>query len=336
MNNNILKIGIIGLGVGERHLVSYRNIAGCEVSAICDINKPHLDDVGNRYGVEQRYTDYRKITEDPDIDVISICSYDDTHAEQAISAFRHGKHVMVEKPVALYRHEAEAVMRAQQDSQRFISSNLILRKSPRFIELRQQIQAGEFGDIFHIEGDYVHDILWKITEGWRGKMEYYSVIYGGGIHLIDLMRWLTGYEIVEVCGMGGRKRVQDSSYRFDDTITNLFRFNSGATGKCLTTYGPRRTKFHALNVYGTEKTFINDLPNAKLFTGDNPETDEFPVTTPYPGMEKGDLLPDFIAAIRENREPDVSAQDVFRVMEICLTAQESLETRRTLSIAHPF
>ncbi len=263
-----LKAGVIGLGVGEQHALGYRSVPGVELHAICDCDFGKLEEVGNRLDIGKRHQDWRKITEDPEIDVVSICSHDDCHAEQAISAFRAGKHVMVEKPIALNREEAERVLRAQQDSGRFITSNLILRRSPRFIELRKRIAAGEFGDIFYMEGDYVHQILWKLTRGWRGKMAFYSVVLGGGIHLIDLLRWLIGREIDEVAGMSNKILTRDSDYRFDDMTLNLLRFEGGILGKVFTTFGPQRTKFHALNIYGSRRTFINDLPDAKLFDGD--------------------------------------------------------------------
>lgn len=333
MANQLLKIGIIGLGVGERHLVGYRALPGVEVAAICDLDPARLDAVGRRYGIVDRYADFRRITECPDIDAVSVCSYDDAHAEHCIAAFRGGKHVMVEKPVALVRGEAEAVLRAQQDSGRIITSNLILRASPRFRELKDQITAGAFGEVFCIEGDYIHNILGKITKGWRGRMKTYCTIYGGGIHLIDLMRWLLDREVVEVCGMGNKVLTRNSAYRFDDTFINVLRFEGGALGKCLTTFGPQRTKFHSLSVYGTRKTFVNDISDAKLFDGDAPEN-EHVVATPYPGMEKGDLIPDFIGAIREDREPSVGARDVFRVMDICIAARESAETGHTVKVSY--
>lgn len=326
-----VRVGIVGLGVGEQHLKSYQKISGVAVQAVCDINEAHLKEVQAKYQVEQAYTDARKITEHPDLDVVSICSFDNFHAEQAISAFNHGKHVMVEKPIALNRKDAERILRAKTESGRFISSNLILRQSPRFKALKEQIRAGEFGEIFCIEGDYIHQILWKIVTGWRGKMEYYSTIFGGGIHLIDLMRWLLQDEIVEVCGMGNKVLTRNTAYRFDDSFINVFKFNGGALGKCLTTLGPQRTKFHSLNVYGTNKTFVNDIPFAKLFTGDG-EEDETVDRTPYPGMEKGDLLPEFIESIRQNSEPEVTSLDVFRVMDICFAAAESCAKGKTVRI----
>lgn len=327
-----IRAGVIGLGVGEAHLRSYRSIPACEVVSICDIDPLRLAEIGDRYSVAARSTDFRAVTEHPDIDVVSICSYDDAHAEQLISALDHGKHVMVEKPFVLHRHEAERVLRSFEASGRFITSNLILRQSPRFKALRRMIELGEMGEIFHIEGDYLHQILWKIVDGWRGKMDFYCTVYGGGIHLIDLMRWMMGQEVTEVCAMGSDLLTRGSSYRWPDTITGLLKWESGATGKCTTTLGPQRTKFHALNVYGTRKTFVNDMPNAKLFSGDDPEKDEQAMDVPYPAMEKGDLLPEFVDGIRSGHKPLINETDIFRVMDICFAIWESVVKRTTVKV----
>ena len=328
-----LRAGVIGLGVGEAHLRSYQAIDGVEVAAICDIDPKRLDEIGDRYGVANRHSDYHAITENPAIDVVSICSYDDSHAEQLLSAFRNGKHVMVEKPVVLHRREAEEVYRAFSDSGCKITSNLILRQSPRFREVKRMIDAGEFGDIFYIEGDYLHQILWKITEGWRGKMDFYCTFYGGGIHLVDLMRWLVGDEFVEVTAMSNDVLTRGTPYKYPDFFAALMRFRSGGIAKCATTLGPQRTKFHALNVYGSKRTFVNDTPNAKLFSGDRDE-DEQAMTVPYPGMEKGDLLPDLIDAIRNDRSPEVNEIDIFRVMDTCFAVREAAETGQTVKVQY--
>ena len=326
-----LKIGVIGLGVGEQHVIGYQRIPNVEVTDICDIDPSVLKIVGDRNDVPNRHQNYKQITENPNIDVVSIASYDNCHAIQAISAFENGKHVMIEKPLALNRHEAEAILRAQQDNRRFLSSNLVLRKSPRFQELKNWIAKGYFGEIVTIEGDYLHQILWKLTQGWRGEMEFYCVTYGGGIHMIDLMRWLLDEEIVEVCGMSNKKLTRGSKFNFDDTVTNLLKFKSGTLGRTTSNLGAQRPQIHGLSVYGTEKSFINDTPHAKLFHGDNSEDIEI-VETNYPGIDKFGLLPDFISSIRKGDEPEVSAKDVFRVMDICFACYESLKAKKTVNV----
>lgn len=328
-----LQVGIIGLGVGEAHLRSYQQIKDVTVKSICDIDPVRLHQIGDKYGVEQRFEDYRKITEDPDIGVVSICSYDNFHAEQLKAAIRNEKHVMIEKPAVLQPKEAEQVIRLLSEYKVKITSNLILRSSPRFKKIKELIDNGDFGEIFHIEGDYLHQILWKITEGWRGKMDFYCTVYGGGVHLIDLMRWLMGQEIACVSAMGTGIPSKQTQYKWPDTITSLFQWESGATGKSTTSFAPKRTKFHSLNVYGTKKSFTNFMPDGQLFSGDQ-EQDIEVVQEQYPGFEKGDLLPQFIHCIREDQRPDVNEIDIFRVMAVCFAIWESVVEQRHVQVTN--
>ena len=83
-----ISAGVIGLGVGERHVIGYNSIPSCRVLAVCDIDPVRLKEVADRHDVPRRHTDFRRLVEDPDIDVVSICSYDDSHAEQTIAVER--------------------------------------------------------------------------------------------------------------------------------------------------------------------------------------------------------------------------------------------------------
>ena len=107
MHEPWLKVGVIGLGVGEAHLRSYQAIQNVEVKSICDLDTERLREIGEKYDVGHRFTDFNDITQDPEICAVSICSYDDCHFEQILSAIRHDKHIMVEKPAVLFPHQAE-------------------------------------------------------------------------------------------------------------------------------------------------------------------------------------------------------------------------------------
>ncbi|MGH7004304.1 MAG: Gfo/Idh/MocA family oxidoreductase, partial [Alphaproteobacteria bacterium] len=139
--------------------------------------------------------------------------------------------------------------------------------------------------------------------------------------------------VTEVNAMANNVLTRGTRYGYPDFFAALMRFESGAISKCATSLGPQRTKFHALNVYGSKLTFLNDMPNAKLFSGDRPE-DEVAMTVPYPAMEKGDLLPDFIEAIRTDREPEVNERDIFRVMDVCFAVWEAAQTGRTVKVQY--
>ena len=131
--------------------------------------------------------------------------------------------------------------------------------------------------------------------------------------------------------MGNAVRAGGSAYRGDDTIVNLLRFDRGTVAKTLTTFAPQRPQIHAVSIYGSKRTFVNDIPNGKMFDGDQPEN-ESSVSTPYPGIEKFDLIPDFIQAIRSGREPMVTTRDVFRVMDVCFATWESVKAQRTIKV----
>lgn len=328
----VIRAGVIGLGVGERHAAAYAAIRGCRLEAVCDVDEVRLREAGERLGVVRRHADYRAITEDPTIDVVSICSYDDSHGEQATSAFRHGKHVMIEKPVAQTREEADGVVEAWRASGKRITSNLILRRSPRFIEVKRRIDAGEMGEVYLLEGDYIHNIDHKLASGWRGQLRHYSPILGGAIHLVDLMAWLKGGRIARVAAMGARKNAERTGFRFDDTDLVIMEFEDGTLAKTLVTLTPHHPKYHALRVFGDRASFVNQMGDGDWFEGTDGER-HATVTETYPGMEKGDLLPDFIDAIRNDREPAVAAADVFHVMNVCLAAEESRRTGRFVEVA---
>lgn len=326
-----VRAAVIGLGIGEQHILGYRRAPGCDVVAICDVDAERLREVGDRHGIRERTLKAESLLGRDDIDVISICGYDDTHARYATTALANGKHVMVEKPVALDRSEFRDLVAVQRASGRLLVSNLILRAVPRFVELKRDIQAGRYGDVFYAEGDYLHAILHKLTQGWRGRMPGYSVVYGGGIHLIDLLRWLLDDEVVEVCGMGNKLLSRGTQFAGADTTVNLLRFERGALAKTTTTLGPIRTQLHHLAIYGSQATFVNQTGDATRYEGTTGEH-VHAVTTPYPGTQKGDLLPAFVDAIRTGSPPPINAEEVFAVMNICFACEEAIRTGRMVTV----
>ena len=198
--------------------------------------------------------------------------------------------MLVEKPLALNRPDLERIVQAYEGSGRILTSNLVLRASPRFRDVKRQVEAGDFGELYYAEGDYLHQILWELTEGWRGKMDFYCVIYGGGVHLIDLMRWILGEEVTEVSGMGVQKQTRGSGYRYPDLIGNFLRFESDLMAKTTSFFGPQREQIHTLNLYGSKKSFENRNGPADTWTSDETGS-ATPCDVAYPAVEKGDLLP---------------------------------------------
>jgi predicted dehydrogenase len=155
-----VKIGVIGLGfMGAVHLSAYAKITGASVAAVCAGGSKSftgdLSQVGGNLAREpvtfdfsalRKYTDWRELVADANIDVVDICLPTDLHAEVAITALENGKHVFCEKPMALTVPECERMMAAAQQG-RLLMIGQVLRFWPEYEELRKFVQSGEYGPI---------------------------------------------------------------------------------------------------------------------------------------------------------------------------------------------
>lgn len=323
-----LRAGIVGLGVGEQHIAGYESHPACEVIAICDIDRERLKSVGQRHPQLRRIADPAALLADPEIDVVSIASYDDAHFEQIKSALEHGKHVFAEKPLVLYESEARslhALLREHPDLR--LSSNVPLRLSPRFEEIRARIAAGGFGDVFHVEGDYDYGRRHKLTDGWRGDLPYYSVVLGGAIHLVDLLLWMTGLRAVEVTSaISSSIATRGTKFRHPDFAMATLALEGGATMKVTANLGCVSPHFHGVRVYGTEATFHNGLPHGVVYSQPSPEEPmrQEQVTAAYPGVQKGDLIFSFVESIVSGAPARVTAQDVFDTLAVCFAIERAM------------
>ena len=313
-----LGVGIIGLGVGERHIPGYRAHPGCEVRVLCDFDREKLAAVGARHPGTQLTESADELIDDPDVDIVSVASYDSFHHQQVVRALERGKHVFVEKPLVQTREHAEEVHALLADRAELrLSSNLPLRRSPRFRWLKEQLGAGSLGRHYYFEGDYEYGRGWKLTEGWRGQIDYYSVTLGGAVHLVDLLLWLTGDRVTRVTAHGNRIATAGTQYRHDDLVVAVLELESGALAKISANFGCVHAHFHGIKLFGTEGTFVNGLENGTLWHRRGREALAEPVTEPYPGMEKGDLIRSFVGAILGEGEPEVSEREVFDTLAVC-------------------
>lgn len=322
-----LRAGVIGLGVGEKHAEALAANADCDLVALCDNDAERLAQVAARFpGVRAVEKDV-EILDDPTIDLICIASYDDVHFTQTMRALDHGKHVFVEKPFVVHEHEARAVRKQLEKHKNLrLSSNLILRRSPRFLDLRQRIERGELGRLYHLEADYNYGRLDKITKGWRGRLDFYSAVHGGGVHVADLAMWLAGDRIVEVSAMGNAIASAGSGFKNFDNVVALVRFEHGAVGKVGVNFGCVMPHFHPVEVYGTQATFINGRECAWLYTSRDPQVPPARIETEYPGVHKGNLIASFVNAILGRGPADVNEQDVFASLSVCCAIERSAHT----------
>jgi predicted dehydrogenase len=320
-----LKAAVIGLGVGETHIIALQSHPNCQVVAICDLDEETLREVSPNYPSCRPTNEPNSVLDDPSIDLICIASYDDAHEPQVIRALRNNKHVFVEKPLCLSIEELENISsEINSRPHLYLSSNHILRKTPRFIELKERIDANQLGEIFHLEGSYDYGRLHKLTDGWRGRISNYSVTLGGGIHIVDLMLWLSGKKVIQVYGKGNFAPTSKSSFDGLSLTTSTLQFDDGTTAQITSNYASVAPHHHKLCIYGTEGTFEQSHSGTSYFWSRDPLDKPEEVISAYPGAAKGDLIVDFIDSILSSTLPIVSKQEVFDAMSVCLAIDQSI------------
>ena len=175
-----LRGGVIGLGVGSQHAVAFHEHADVDLVAICDKDENKLDKARANWPHVRVYREAGDLLASG-LDVVAVASYDHDHVTQIMQALEAGIHVFAEKPLCVSETELSDIAAALDRHPALrLSSNTILRRSRRFIALRELIESGKLGRIFYAEADYVYGRFHKITDGWRGASPGYSVILGRG------------------------------------------------------------------------------------------------------------------------------------------------------------
>ena len=332
-----LKVGIIGLGVGEKHIPAFNRHPDCQVTSICDFSELKLTRMSECFPgilVTKRADD---ILDDPQIDIVSIASYDNYHFEQIKRAIRSGKHIFVEKPICLYRNEAVKIKGLLESSPEIkMSTNLSLRTCPMFNQVRDKIHTKKFGELFYMEADYLWGRVQKLIDGWRNKMDYYSIIHGAAVHMIDLTIWLTGKKPMEVFGYGNQIATKGSNLRYNDFASILLKFSDGMVAKISANSGCQHKHFHTLNVYGTKKTFLHNSFGSRYIEKENDDFNTIDASEGYPAFdEKGKIIYTFVdAIIHKKSKPLVSKTDVMDTMSVCFAAEKAIQTGSPVKITY--
>jgi predicted dehydrogenase len=332
-----LGVGVIGLGVGEQHALAFAANPHCRLVALCDADAGRLAQVARALSPAKTYQRAAELIDDPDVEIVSVASNDDDHAEHVVRALRLGKHVFAEKPLCLDRKSLDEIVSAWRNAKGArLSTNTVLRRSPRFRWLKGAIDAGKFGTLFCIEGDYLYGRLHKLATGWRGRIRDYSVVLGGGIHVVDLLLWLSGQRPVEVTAYGSKLGSVGSGFDGTDLVLALLTFESGLIAKIGANFAAHYQHFHRLTVYGTEATFEN-LPgpisaSARVWKGRDDGVPPTAIDKPYPSVEKGALIPSFVDAVLGRGLPDVTESDVFACVAVCLAIDRSVAERRAVRV----
>jgi predicted dehydrogenase len=325
--------GIIGLGVGEQHAAGFHRQPGCAVVALCDTSEDKLERVAAGYPGARRTARWHDLIEDTGVNLISVASFDDAHAEQTVAALDSGKHVFVEKPLCRSAAELQRIKTAlASHPQLVLASNLVLRAAPVYRWLRDAIRAGELGEIYAFDGDYLFGRIEKITDGWRKHIDEYSVMLGGGIHLADLMLWLTGQKPRRASAHVNRICTQGTGFDAHDFVSATYLFDSSLVGRITANFGCVHRHQHVVRVFGTKATFLLDDMGPRLHESRSPSQPSRTLQLSTLPASKWDLIPDFLECVSAQRGGPTHAQPEFDTISVCLAADQAIRAKTTVEI----
>lgn len=332
----MINIGIIGAGrIGKVHAESVmRFVKNATVKAIAD---PYMNDEtiawAKEMGINEIYTDYHKILEDKDIEIVLICSSTDTHSKISLEAISAGKHIFCEKPIDHDVNKIKEVMEALKNSNVKYQVGFNRRFDHNFMAAREAVKAGKIGDL---------NIL-KICSRDPGAPPVSYIKVSGGIfldmtiHDFDMVRFMSGDEVEEVYAIGGVLVDPAIGEAGDiDTAIITLKLKSGALAvidNCRrATYGydQRVEAFGSLGqvAIGNDTDSLAVISNADGVTAEKPKLF---FLERYMGAYTAEVN-SFIQAVQNDTPTEVNVIDGLKPVLIGLAAKLSLKENRPVKI----
>ena len=239
----VVKLGLIGCGrVAEtRHLPALQNLAGAEVVAMADLDPERLRRVADRFHVKQRYTNFVALLDDSSIEAVAVCVPVQFHVEIALAALEAGKHVLIEKPLALSLEEANRLIERAGQMPRTIMVGFNLRWHRLLRQAQAMIQQGALGSLELMRTAFTsyHE---NVPE-WRKRRELGGgVLFEIAVHHFDLWRFLLRSEVEEVLA------VSRSPHWEDETAVVTARLANGVLVTSI--FSERTNESNEVEIYG--------------------------------------------------------------------------------------
>jgi predicted dehydrogenase len=257
-----LKIGIVGLGwVAGAHIQTFKHVKGAAVTAVSSRRALDRAELTAQYGVPLKvHPTYEAMLADPEIDVIDICTPHPYHPDQAIAAANAGKHLIIEKPIALSWHDAKRVRDA-------IAANGVkamvcfeVRFSAQFTLARSIVEQGLLGDVHYGEVDYYHGIgpwygqyPWNIKKAMGG-----SSLLTAGCHALDSLLMLMQAPVEEVTSYATTSRSDYfTPYEYPTSIVSILKFSGGKVGKCASIVDCLQPYYFHTHIVGSHGSLLD-------------------------------------------------------------------------------
>jgi predicted dehydrogenase len=327
-----LGVGIVGTGwVSGEHIRAFEANPHTKVVALCGRTSAGAKAKAAECGIDCAiYDDYAKMLKHVGLDIVSIATPPNLHRDEAVAAARAGKHLMLEKAMAVTLEDIRAIRDAVRESKVKSVVSFVLRWNPLFDIIKKQLAAGALGRVFYGEVDYFHGIgPWYGQYGWNIKKDVGgSSLLSAGCHAMDALRWFMGGEVAEVYQLATDGKGKDfAAYEYAPTTVTVLKFADGRVGKVASCIECIQPYVFGINLVGTEGTIRNNRIFSRVSFPGQTSWAEVPTILPDSGDVthhpfKGEVN-HLVDCIQTNVESHVNVEDAYKTHEIVLAADRS-------------
>jgi predicted dehydrogenase len=348
-----MNVGVVGAGnIAERaHLPALKSIPSIRVAGIADIDEKKAKKIAARFQIPRWYTDYRELMDDDTIRLIHVCTPPQFRLEVIESAAKKGKHLLVEKPLALSLDEAVRIRRAVREHNVALTVVQNYRLFPSVTQAKQRVSGGYLGNIVSMQGT----ALTPHPANQTRALHYYHP--GGALfdfcpHLIDMLLWINESLVEKVFAFGGD---YTGNMRFINYAQILLYFENKAIAVADTSWltGIEGVRF-TINIHGTGGHILLDVRNDSLteFHGVLTPIDDFLKSISKAAIMsravltgsyfKGamayyrQLIVAFEDAIQNNARPAVTVEQALMTTAVLEAAKRSIEYNKPMKIGELF
>ncbi|BBH24562.1 oxidoreductase [Paenibacillus baekrokdamisoli] len=340
-----LKVAVIGAGsISDEHLKSYQNHPDVEIYAVCDLNEERAKRKGAQYGASKIYVSYQELLADKEIDAVSVCTWNLSHAEISIAALDAGKHVLVEKPLCKTVEQALLMQDAVKRSGKLLQVGFVRRYDANVQMLRSFSEKGDFGEIYYAKASSIRRL--GNPGGWFADVERSG---GGplidiGVHMIDLCWYMMGRpKVKSVSGntyrkLGNRAHIQNLSYykaadwdpnlnTVEDLANALIRFENGASLFVDVSFSLHiKEDEGSVKLYGDKGGYVID-PSISITTENHNTIVSIVPQVDHQGFHGDSAFQNeinhFVSCVQTGRQPLSPVEDGVEMMKILCGIYES-------------
>ena len=344
-----VKVGIVGCGMitTRRHAPEYTENPNAQIVGFYDSDIERARELAAGYGARV-YTSPEELFADPEIEAVSICSPNYTHADFSIKALNAGKHVLCEKPMALELSDTRRMMDAAEQAGKHLMIGHNQRLLPTHRKARELLRSGMIGKLLSIQSNFKHPgpEYWSVNRSnstwfFDKNKAYFGVLGDLGAHKLDIIRFLTDDEVDDICceTVTRDKRYPDGRMiDLEDNAAAVFHMKSGIFGTMnvsWTNYGEEDNSTIIYGDKGVMKIFGDFADDIVVELRDDTRVKyQVGAMSTNTKQLKSGIIDDFIDSIITGREPTVTGRDGHNTLAVLPAGKKSAQERRWLKVEY--